>query len=82
MGEYEQSIDKHVDAKIEEIGKAEDELLEKYQQHGKIAVVWTTGPPQPERKQIRTYQEGQPNPGQGGTVIGHVSQEHWTKRKP
>jgi hypothetical protein len=73
MGEYEKSKGKHVDAKIEEIGNAEDELLKAYREHGKIKVRWTTGPPQPERKQIRR---------EDGTVIGHVSQEHWTERNP
>ncbi len=85
IGQYEWSSDKHKDAKVKEAEGATELLLDAYRRHGgKIAVRWNPkeGLARHMRKEIRTYQEGQKNPGRGGTVLGVIPPEFWTSRKP
>lgn len=77
VGEYERSIDRHVDAKREEAEGAADLLLAAYRRHGKIAVRWNGAT---RRKEIRSYREGRTDPGQGGTVLGWIPRAFWTDR--
>ena len=80
IGDYERSIDKHVDAKVAEAEGASDRLLEAYRRHGgKIAVRFNKPANQ---KEIRTYQKNRKDPGMGGTVLDLILNKGWTKRKP
>lgn len=81
IGEYERSmVDDESgdrDAKVKEAEGASDLLLDAYRRHGgKITVRWNGTP---RRKEIRTYQEGQVDPGRGGTVLGLIPRPYWRK---
>ena len=79
IGDYEQSADKNVDLKCEEAEGAADIILDAYRRHGgKIVVRWHSAAKQ---KEIRTYQENQADPGRGGTVLGLIPREYWTRRR-
>ena len=78
IGDYERSIDDHVDLKCEEAEGATHLLLDAYGRYGKIAVRWNSSD---RTKEIRTYQEGVADPGHGGPVIGLIPKAYWTKRK-
>ena len=44
--------------------------------NGKIAVRWNGAT---REKEIRTYQDGQPDPGLGGTVLALIPRSFWRK---
>ena len=81
IGEYERSWASEDSgeraAKVKEADAASDLLLDAYRRHGgKIAVRWNSTPRQ---KEIRTYQENQIDPGQGGTVLALIPRPYWRK---
>lgn len=77
IGDYERSIDAHVEAKREEAEAAAHLLLDAYERYGKIAVRWNGSN---RIKEIRTYQEGASDPGRGGAVVGLIPKAYWTER--
>ncbi len=83
IGEYERSRAAEEsgdrEAKVKEAEGASDILLDAYRRHGgKIAVRWN-GATRPRQKEIRTYQEGQKDPGLGGTVLALIPRPFWRK---
>ena len=82
IGEYERSRAKEesgdLAAKVKEAEGASDLLLEacKRTANGKIAVRCT----EDRQKEIRTYQDGQPDPGHGGTVLALIPRPYWRKQ--
>ena len=82
IGEYERSRAKEesgdLAAKVKEAEGASDLLLDacKRTANGKIAVRCT----EDRQKEIRTYQDGQPDPGHGGTVLALIPRPHWRKQ--
>ncbi len=79
IGEYEKSIDKHVDRKLAEIDRAAHLLIDAYAKHGKIAMRWSEAD---RTKQIRTYQEHAHDPGARGVVVGTIPREYWVRQLP
>jgi hypothetical protein len=82
IGEYERSRAKEesgdLAAKVKEAEGASDLLLDacKATANGKIAVRCT----EDRQKEIRTYQDGQPDPGHGGTVLALIPRPYWRKQ--
>ncbi len=82
IGEYERSwADEDsgdLAAKVNEAEGASDLLLDagKRAANGKITVRWNGTERQ---KEIRTYQEGQADPGLGGTVLALIPRPFWRK---
>jgi hypothetical protein len=82
IGEYERSRAKEesgdLAAKVKEAEGASDLLLDacKRTANGKIAVRCT----EDRQKEIRTYQDGQPDPGHGGTVLALIPRPYWRKQ--
>ncbi len=78
IGDYERSIDDHVDLKRQEAEAAAHLLLDAHEKHGKIVVRWNSSD---RIKEIRTYREHKNDPGHGGTVVGSIPKAYWTGRK-
>ena len=82
IGEYERSRASEesgdLAAKVKEAEGASDLLLDACQRtaNGKIAVRCT----EDRQKEIRTYQDGQPDPGHGGTVLALIPRSYWRKQ--
>jgi hypothetical protein len=82
IGEYERSRAKEesgdLAAKVKEAEGASDLLLDacKRTANGKIAVRCT----EDRQKEIRTYQDGQRDPGHGGTVLALIPRRYWRKQ--
>lgn len=81
IGEYERSRAKEesgdLAAKVREAEGVSELLLDacKRTANGKIAVRCT----EDRQKEIRTYQEGQKDPGFGGTVLALIPRPYWRK---
>ncbi len=82
IGEYEVSAvrgehaEREAEAKRREAEDAAYLLLDAYRSHGKIAVRWNGAE---RRKEIRTYQDGQADPGRGGDVLALIPKSYWRK---
>ena len=83
IGEYERSRAKEesgdlVAGQPHHLQDASDLLLDacKRTANGKIAVRCT----EDRQKEIRTYQDGQPDPGHGGTVLALIPRPYWRKQ--
>lgn len=82
IGEYERSQAKEesgdLAAKVKEAEGASELLLDacKRTANGKIAVRCTEN----REKEIRTYQDGQTDPGRGGTVLALIPRPYWRRQ--
>ena len=67
IGDYEESIEKHIERKQGEIERSADFLLDTYAEHGKFVVRWNG-----RDKGRRKYREGKTNPGRLAPPLGIV----------